>query len=185
VRRRRERGTSRAASILLALLLAPGAAGAEMGGDDYRSPHALGSEAERRRVAEELERQRQREAEAQARLAAEARARAEAERQRLLARPLGERLVEARCTACHRADVVSGARHTVAGWRFVVERMRWWHRADVAPHEAAVIVDHLARAQPAPPARTWLEWGIIVALAALPLGGAVGLYRQRRRKGGR
>lgn len=154
---------------------------AEMGGDDYRSPGAITDAAERQRLAQQLERERAQAAEAEVRRESERQARAEAERQRRMARPPGERLVEARCSACHRPDVVDSSRHTPLGWRLVVERMRWWHGADVPASDVAPIVGHLAATFPAPRPRAWLEWSVLAGACTLPLIGVLG-YRARRRR---
>lgn len=155
---------------------------AEMGGDDYRSPGAVSGAAERQRLAEQLERERSLAAEVEARRQAEEQARAEAERQRQLALPLGERLLATRCAACHRPDVVAGSRHTPLGWRLVVERMRWWHGAEVPVAEVGPIVGHLAVTLPATRSRAWLEAAALVGTAALPLAAVLG-WRARRRRG--
>ncbi len=154
---------------------------AELSGDDYRSRGVVTSAAERQRLAEELARERAQAAEREARHAAERAAAAEAERRRLADRPLGERLLHARCAACHRAEVVASVRHTAFGWRLVVERMRWWHGAQVAPTEVAPIVGHLAAAYPAAKSRTWLEWSLLAAACLSPV--AIVLHRHRRCRG--
>lgn len=174
-------------AVLIAIVLAAGAgARAEMSGDEYRSPASVTTPSERQRLAEQLERERAQAAEREARQAAERAASAEAERRRMLERPLGERLLEARCSSCHRPEVVAGVRHTALGWRVVVERMRWWHGADVPRTDVAPIVAHLAATLPATGARAVLEWGALAAATLSLLVAAIAYHVRLRRtcKGG-
>lgn len=151
---------------------------AEMSGDDYRSPAVLSSPQERARVAEELEAERKRMAlEAEQRQKAQARARA-LERQRAQQRPLGQRLLDARCTACHSLDIVKSQNKSGLGWRWTVERMRWWHGASLERGEAGVIAQHLAQPGGAASSSIWLLAGAGVA------GGGV-LWWIRRAQGRR
>lgn len=123
-----------------------------------------------REHAEAVERCRQLEAEAR---------RAEEEARRA-ARPLGVRLVEARCTVCHSADALAVQRRGRLGWWAVVARMELFNGARLASSERTVIVDHLARTQPALPAQVALEWGVALLLVSPPA--ALLLWRGRRRK---
>lgn len=181
----------RCAALLAATLAC--AAAAEPGADDYRSTQpAVPTAAERRRLAERLEAERRREAEREAaRLtaaAAEA-ARREAEQ---AARPPGERLVEARCSACHAPAVLDLALRGRLGWRLTVERMRWWHGAPLEPGEAALISAHLALSRPAGGMRLALEAGLgaatlaaFVATAAWFAGHRGGRRRRRHDRHGK
>jgi cytochrome c5 len=157
---------------------------AEPSGDDYRSEQsAPKSEAERERLVREIEATRHREALEQA--ARDAAARAEAARQAGLRaqRPLGARLTEARCTSCHTLEVVEKVTQGPIGWRWTVERMRWWHGAALAANEAGAISEHLSRSQAAGPWRRALEVGVAaVALMALPAVLFVPLVRRARRR---
>lgn len=164
------------------MALAAGAATrAEMSGDEYRSPGIVTSPSERQRLAEQLERERAQAAEREAWHAAERAASAEAERRRMLERPLGERLLEAHCSRCHRPEVVAGVRHTALGWRVVVERMRWWHGAAVPRADVAPIVAHLVATRPATGAAAALEWGAL-AVATLSMLAVGIVYRVRLRR---
>jgi cytochrome c5 len=180
--RRRHGALIPAMMVSFALALAGGAALAELSGDDYRSTAPPPDPRTRARIEAELAEARRREAEAAAqqaaRLAAEAARRAEQARQR----PAGERLLEARCTACHALGVLDGAAHGRLGWRWTVERMRWWHGARLARGEATVIVGWLADTRPATPRRQLTEWALAVGAAAVVVGpGLWWLMRQARR----
>jgi mono/diheme cytochrome c family protein len=127
-------------------LLLAGAAFAEMSGDDYRSTARPLDAAARRQLETQLQHAREREAREaaereQAALAEAARrARAEA------ARPAGERLAHARCTGCHTLAVIEGNGRGLWGWRWTVERMRWWHGAKLTGGEAAELARWLHQA---------------------------------------
>lgn len=169
--------------MLIAIALAASAASrAEMSGDEYRSPTVITNPAERQHMAEQLERERAQAAEREARQAAERAAAAEAERRLMLARPPGERLLEARCSSCHRPEVVAGKRHTALGWRVVVERMRWWHGADVPRDDVAPIVAHLATTRPATGGQAVLEWAVPAAATVSMLFAATVYIRRLRRR---
>jgi len=152
---------------------------AEMSGDDYRSTTELASPAQRERRAGELAAERQREAQAQARREAQAAAR-QAEHERvLLQRPPGERLLQARCTACHTLHVLDGQGRNYLGWRWTVERMRWWHGARVSAADSDLVARHLAFTYPVGNWISYLWWSgaVLVALALAMLG-----RRVRRRQ---
>ncbi|MDR7152864.1 hypothetical protein J2W49_004842 [Hydrogenophaga palleronii] len=142
---------------LLTVLALP--AHAEMSGDDYRSPTVLSSPQERAKVAEELEADRlrlSREAEQQQ----ESQARALAlQRQREQQRPLGERLLDAKCTRCHSLDIVRSQSKSALGWRWTVERMRWWHGAALEKGEAGVIARQLVQTRGAARSSIWFLAG--------------------------
>ncbi|MCC6008916.1 MAG: hypothetical protein JJU40_14750 [Rhodobacteraceae bacterium] len=95
------------------------------------------------------------------------------------ARPLGERLVEARCLSCHDAAQIADARLGTPGWTVTVLRMEWLNGARLEPGERAVIVAHLAAPYPE---RDRSEWAGLVAggglIALLGLGAWV--WRRRR-----
>lgn len=144
-----------------------------MSDSDYVSGRAVGSRAERARTAVELEDQRQREAEAEAQRDAQATARRMREQLRVQQRPLGERLLLERCNSCHTLAVIDGAAKGAVGWRFTVERMRWWHGASLSMSDAAAVASHLRAVRPASQLREWLEAGLamscVVSAATLPL----------------
>ena len=154
---------------------------AEMAGDDYRSPTVLSSPQERARVADELEAERRRMA-----LEAEQQQKAHAsmiERRRLQdeLRPVGERLLDAKCTGCHALNTVTSQSKSALGWRWTVERMRWWHGAPLKGGEAAVIAQHLAPAGPSAGAVIWLVVGAGAGTAGLVI--FLGRKRFNRRRG--
>lgn len=143
---------------------------AEMSGDDYRSPAVLSSPQERARVAEELAVEQQRMAlEAEQRQKAQAIA-TELQRWREQQRPLGERLLEAKCTSCHSLGIVKSQNKSGPGWRWTVERMRWWHGVSLEKGEAGVIAQHMAQTHGAASPAIWLLAGAGVAGVGIFLG---------------
>lgn len=151
---------------------------AELDAGDYAVGATTTSE-ERVRLLEAIAAEREAEAAREkARQAADAEARqraAEAEARR----PREERLLEARCTQCHRLEQVAAARHTPIGWWFTVARMRWWNGAAMTGEEAALLVAHLAASQQARSGARLAEYSLAV-LALIVVPGAVLLYRLRR-----
>lgn len=141
-----------------------------MAGDDYQSPGRLNSPLERARIERELEAARQREQEAE-RLATqqqtEERLRLQQQRQQ---RPLGAQLLDQRCSSCHSTALVQQADRGELGWRWTVERMRWWHGVELQAGEAAVLTAYLARTQGSDEARLkeacW-AWGLGLVVVAL------------------
>lgn len=172
----------RIAAGSLAALLA-GLSPAEPSGDEYRSTQpSPATPAERRRLAEQLEAERRREAELEAARAASAAAYA-AQREALrAARPPAVRLIETRCGGCHPLELLELEPRGTLGWRFTVERMRWWHGAAASAGEAAVIVRHLAAAHPAAAPRIWAERAIAAAFVLGPVAAAGALWSRRRRR---
>ena len=123
-----------------------------------------------RERAEAAERQREAAAE-QARREAQA---------RLAARPLGVRLVESRCGACHGPEALRDHRYTRLGWWSVLLRMEYVNGARFEAGERGVIVAHLADSQSAGSIRAAAEWG--AALAAVGLLAVAGWRLRRRRR---
>jgi hypothetical protein len=168
-----------AALILAAILVAPTAADGEMSAGEYETGARRMTKAQRAReqALMDAERARAEQFERERRVAEEA-ARRE-EEARLAARPLGVRLVERRCGACHDADFIAAPRHARPGWWATVLRMEWFNGARFEAGEREVIIAHLATTQPAGPARTAMEWGLPALAVVLPLGGWLGLRRAR------
>lgn len=170
-----------AALLSVGLLAAPPPAAAEMSADEYQSGERAMTRAERAREAERIRQERER-GEAIEREREEQAEQAGCEEQaRLAARPLGVRLVEARCAVCHGPDALSDRRYGWLGWWSVLLRMEYIHGARFEPGERRVIVAHLASSQSAGRMRGWLEW--IAAAAAVSLLLAAGcrqLPRARR-----
>jgi hypothetical protein len=168
-------------AFLLATALASCAAPvlAEMSADEYQSGARRLTAAERAQEAARAraETERARSAE-RAQRAAEEEARLDEER-RLAARPLGVRLVERRCTACHAPDTLARSRHGWLGWWNVLLRMEWLNGATVGPGERSIIVAHLADVQRASAARVALEWVAAITAIAVPLA-LVARFGRRR-----
>jgi mono/diheme cytochrome c family protein len=167
-----------AALLLLHVGAAPAPGAAEMCAGEYQSGSRRLTPAQRaletERIRQERERleviEREREAQAE---------RARRENQaRLAARPLGERLVEARCGTCHGPDYLRDHRYGRLGWWSVLLRMEYINGARFEGGERGVIVDRLVATQPATGARLALEWAAAVAAPLLAI--AVG-WRLRRR----
>lgn len=151
-------------AVLVVLWIAAQSAVAEMGGEDYRSDTVIQSEAERARTQALIEAARVREAAREQQREVEALERARDREAAAARRPPGERLMIAHCTACHTLEPVLAVSHSWPGWRFTVDRMRWWNGADVPAAAAAEIVDHLFAVRPAGTLRTVVEYGAIIAL---------------------
>lgn len=150
-----------------------------MSGDDYGSTTRLTTPEERRRVEADLEQARERaEAEDAARRRAEVqRQTLEAQRQAL--RPLGERLLESRCTACHTLNVLDQNDKSPLAWRWTVERMRWWHGAQLSTEEVRQVSAHLTLARAG--GLGWVDAGIVIGLLAVPGCGWLGWMGYRRK----
>lgn len=133
-------------------------------------------------VQRRLEAEREEERRQLAQQEHEARLRQEAERQRLAARPLGERLIEARCSSCHPPDQVTAGRHTRPVWHFTVARMRYWHGAELTLTEHGVIADHLTETQPAATRRAMAEYALLAVFFAAPFALWLRQRRQRNRR---
>jgi hypothetical protein len=157
---------------------------AEMAGDDYRSAAPAPTDDERHRIEAQIERERRaaadRVAGEEVRLSADADAEAQARRRR--GRPPGERLLEAHCTGCHTLGVLDGTSRGLPGWRWTVERMRWWHGAPLRDGEAGVIAAHLAVVRSAGSGRAAVEWGGVAALAATAIGALTAAARRWLRR---
>lgn len=116
---------------------------AEMSVDEYSSTGRISSPEDRRKeaaIVEELRRL--------AELEELKRQQEEAHRQtvaanRLAMRPLGERLLDSRCTACHALNVLDNNSKSPLAWRWTVERMRWFHGAQLTTEEARLVSAHL------------------------------------------
>lgn len=146
---------------------------------EYQSGSRRLSPAERAREAQRIEQEREREAQREReRLAQEEQARREREAA-LAARPLGVRLVEARCSVCHpAADYFDSRGRTYIGWWLTVLRMEILNGARIEAGERGPIVARLASAYPASTLRRVAEWS---AAAAIALALAWAAYRLRRR----
>jgi hypothetical protein len=169
--------------IALVACLTSTALDAELSGDDYRGGGATPDAAERARVQALIDAERQREAE-RARTLERERA-AEATRRQLqrdaeaASRPQGAVLTETYCGACHAPEILETARHTGLGWSLTIARMRWLNGARIPSGDAARIRTHLARTQPADPARAIQEYSLAALLALLPAAWALRRWSRR------
>lgn len=168
--------------IALATCLTSPAAHAELSGDEYLSGGAIQNAAERR-VQALIDAERQREAEradALERERAEEAARLRVQRDAEAAiRPEGAVLAERHCGSCHALEMLQSARHTGLGWSLTIVRMRWLNGAPIPPEDAARIRAHLARTQPAGPARALMEYSLTALLALLPAAWALRRWLRR------
>jgi mono/diheme cytochrome c family protein len=140
-----------------------------MSADEYQPGSRRLSHAERARETRHLEQEREREAQRERdRLEQEAQAR-QARATALATRPLGERLVEARCGACHPADYFESRGRGRLGWWVTVLRMEVFNGARIEAGERRPIVAHLAESHPALAAGQTIE-SLLAALAALGAG---------------
>lgn len=158
---------------------------AEMSDEAYRSAKVITNPAEQARVAKELQAQRLREAQDIERLATEERARLEREAEAWAALPPGERLLRERCTVCHTLAVTDGVARGTIGWRFTVERMRWWHGARLGPGESAAIAGHLRATHPTDTSGAWMEFAMLAAAALFLCGLPLAVRRALGRGGWR
>ena len=100
----------------------------------------------------------------------------------LAQRPYPQRLLQARCTACHLAEPFLNQTHTQLGWHVVVARMRILNRAPLTWEEQFVVAGELARLRPAAAADAIIEYGAATTLLALPLALGWGLGRWKRHR---
>lgn len=173
----------RLALLMLSCLLAAATPSrGEMSGTDYETDagalSATEREALRIKLADEIAAERARAAAA----AAEEAAALAAKAARLAARPLGERLVEARCRTCHDAETLGRTARGWLGWQGTMLRMQWVNGARIAQGEAAGIVAWLMQANPATRARIWLEWTAALGLAFTVFAAVWGGLVLRRRR---
>ncbi len=169
----------RAVVLGTALVFAPLAARAELDAEAYQTEAGALTEAERAamraRLAAEIAEERAREE------VARRAAQAEAERIAVerAARPLGERLVEARCLSCHDVGQIDRTRLGTPGWTITVIRMEWLNGARMEPGERAVIVGHLSDRHPD---RSLVEWAFVVTAGAVMVAIGLGAWGWRRKR---
>ncbi len=166
--------------LVLVLTAAPPPGAAEMSGEEYESGARRLTPAQRAQEAERIRQERERaEALERERQAQEEKARRD-EQARLAARPLGVRLVEARCGACHGPEHLRDHRYGWLGWWSVLLRMEYVNGAHFEAGERGVVVDHLVASRPASGARLALEWFAAAAAPLLALGAGWRLLRRAR-----
>jgi Fe-S-cluster-containing hydrogenase component 2 len=76
-------------------------------------------------------------------------------------------------------EMLQTARHTGLGWTLTIARMRWLNGARTPPEDTGRIRAHLARTQPADPARAIVEYGLAALLALLPVAWALRRWSRR------
>lgn len=169
--------------IVLVACLSSTALRAELSGEDYLGGGAIPDATERARVQASIDLERQREAERAETLArehAQKEARRKAERAAEAARrPQGEALTEIYCGTCHAPEMLQTARHTGLGWSLTIVRMRWLNGARIPDDDAARIREHLARTQPAEPARAVVEYSLAALFVLLPMAWALRVWSRR------
>lgn len=156
---------------------------AEPSAQHYDSGKAVTSPAERENIARQLEVQRLRAAQDAARRAADEQARLRREAEAWARLPPGERLVRERCASCHTLAVMDGIGRGNIGWRLTVERMRWWHGAQLGPGESTLVAEHLRTARPTDSFGAWSEFAMLAALALFLLALPAAVYGALKRKG--
>lgn len=169
----------RAVAFGLTLALIPLGAAAELDAEAYQTKAGALTDAERAamraRLAAEIAEERAREE--------AARRAAEAETERIAveraARPLGERLVEARCLSCHDAGQIDRTILGTPGWTITVIRMEWLNGARLEPGERPVIVGYLADRHPD---RTFVEWALVVTAGGVMVALGLGVWLWRRQR---
>lgn len=146
---------------------------------EYQSGSRRLSPAERAREMQRIEQEREREAQRERERQAQEEQARQARAAALAARPLGVRLVEARCGVCHPPDYFESRGRTYIGWWATVLRMEVFNGARIEAGERAPIVAHLSNSHRATAARQAIEWLLAVLLAA-GAGGLVVRLRRRR-----
>lgn len=170
-----------AATVVLLLSAAPLPGAAEMSASDYETGSTRLTPAQRAQELERMQQERERaDAAEREREAAAEQARREVQA-RLAARPLGVRLVESRCGACHGPEALRDQRYTRLGWWSVLLRMEYVNGARFDAGERSVIVGHLAVSQPAGGIRAAAEWSAALAVVGLLVAAGWRLRRRLRR----
>lgn len=164
-------------AVVCALMVTGAPAAAQMDWSETEIPPAPSDRESRDAIRAELE----------SRAAAErARAAAAAEAERAAAarldaaraaRPAGERLLEARCLACHDRGQIDAQPHGAVMWWATVLRMELLNGATLHRGERAVLVAHLADGREA---RTRTEGFVLGGLVALLTAVAVAARRVGR-----
>lgn len=127
---------------------------------------------------QQFERERKLEEARDAREREEAAANAAARLAELAARPYPVRLLESRCTACHKAEHYMEQSHSLPGWWFVVLRMKYLNDAELEIADIPVITSQLTEVRGAGGLVAVLEYAALPALLAASI--LVGRWFQRR-----
>ncbi|MEW5864095.1 MAG: hypothetical protein AB1773_10965 [Pseudomonadota bacterium] len=151
-----------------------------MSAGEYQAGSRRLSPAERAREMQRIEEEREREAQRERERRMQEEAAQQARAAALAARPLGVRLVEARCGVCHPPDYFESRGRTYIGWWATVLRMEVFNGARLEAGERAPIVAQLSNSHRATAARQAIEW-LLVVLAAAGAGWLVLRLLRRRR----
>lgn len=165
--------------LLLGLATIPSLANADVDDSAYDTATQRASPAARRAMDQQFERERKLEEARDAREREEAAANAAARLAELAARPYPVRLLESRCTACHKAGHYMEQSHTLPGWWFVVLRMKYLNDAELEAADIPVLASHLTAIRGAGGLVAVLEYAALPALLAASLL-AGGWFRRRR-----
>ncbi|HYH17131.1 MAG TPA: hypothetical protein VD995_00820 [Azospirillum sp.] len=170
----------------LALVLASAApARAEMDAGQYEVKEAVRSAAERVGIERQITIERDREQAGLAEQEARARESEHRRREEDERRPFPERLLTARCTACHASAYFDEKSHGWLGWQAVILRMTHLNGAELAPGERDILVAHLLDRQSPGATRTTVEFALAAGAVLLPAALARGVARHARRRRGR
>ncbi|MFN3496113.1 MAG: hypothetical protein ACK40L_16560 [Hydrogenophaga sp.] len=90
--------------------------------------------------------------------------------------PLGQGLLESRCTACHTLNVLEQNVKSSLAWRWTLERMRWWCGARLSTDEMRQVLARLELARTG--LGLWVGAGIALGLLAVPGLGWMGCRRK-------
>jgi len=121
---------------------------AEMSGDAYQSIDRPLSAIEAQRAAQDVEAQRQKAHRAAIEQEAAENQERLAHQQRLAQRPIGQQILEARCTACHGLNVLEAHTGSLIFWYWTVGRMKWIYGADLGWNDLQAIARYLAQERP-------------------------------------
>ena len=165
--------------LLLGLATIPALANADVDDSAYDTATQRASPAARRAMDQQFERERKLEEARDAREREEAAANAAARLAELAARPYPVRLLESRCTACHKAGHYMEQSHTLPGWWFVVLRMKYLNDAELEAADIPVLATHLTAIRGAGGIVASMEYAALPALLAASL--LAGGWFQRRR----
>lgn len=167
-------------ACVLVVPLGCGLVQAEPDAADYKVEQVIPPGAESERARAQIERDIEHAARLERIQAEQAALRRAQEAAEQAQRPYPQRLLEARCTACHLADQFLNQTHTQLGWHVVVARMRILNRAPLTWQEQSIVVGELVRLRPAPAADAIIEYVVASTLLALPLALGWGLGRWKR-----
>ena len=165
--------------LLLALACIPALAIADVDDSAYDTATQRTTSAARRAMDQQFERERKLEEARDGREREEVAANAAARLAELAARPYPVRLLESRCTECHKAGHYMEQSHSLPGWWFVVLRMKYLNDAELEIADIPVLASHLTAIRGAGGLVAVVEYAALPALLAASL--LAGGWVQRRR----